>query len=196
MTKENKKGKLFVVTGPSGVGKGTILNKFFQNNRENICYSISMTTRSPRPNEVDGVNYFFVTREEFIETVDNDGFLEWAEYSGNLYGTNKKFVNKRLDSGMNVLLEIETHGALKVMEKFPNCVTIFFAPPDLAELEARLRGRHTEDEATIQKRLNAVKSELAVSNKYKHIIINDEVEKALNKLQEIFDFETKEVNNE
>ena len=191
-----KKGKLFVVTGPSGVGKGTILSQFFKNNKDNICYSISMTTRKPRPNEVDGVNYFFVTKEEFLESVEKDEFLEWAEYSGNYYGTNKSYVNKRLNMGLNVFLEIETKGASLVMEKFKDCVTVFFMPPNLDELEARLRGRHTEDEETIQKRLNAVKNELAMAQNYKYVIINDKVDEAFDKLQKAFDFETKEESNE
>ncbi len=191
MEKVNKKhGKLFVVTGPSGVGKGTILNKFFDNNRDNVCYSVSMTTRAPRPVEVDGINYFFVTKEEFDRAVSNDEFLEWAEYSGNFYGTSRKFVEDKLNEGENVILEIETKGASKVMEKFPDCVSIFFAPPSLEELEARLRGRCTEDEASIQKRLEVVKFELSVIDKYKYNIINDEVENAYNKLQAVYDYET------
>ena len=185
-----KQGKLFVVTGPSGVGKGTILNKFFENNKENVCYSVSMTTRKPRPVEVDGVNYFFVSKEEFEKAVKNDEFLEWAEYSGNYYGTNKNFVYEKLNNGVNVILEIETQGAKKVMEKFPDCISIFFAPPSLEELEHRLRGRHTEDEASIQKRLNAVKLELCCIENYKYNIINDEVEAAYNKLQAVYDYET------
>lgn len=187
-----KQGKLFVVTGPSGVGKGTILNKFFENNKENVCYSVSMTTRKPRPVEIDGVNYFFVSKEEFEKAVKNDEFLEWAEYSGNCYGTNKNFVYEKLNNGVNVILEIETQGAKKVMEKFPDCISIFFAPPSLEELEHRLRGRHTEDEASIRKRLNAVKLELSCIENYKYNIINDEVEAAYNKLQAVYDYETSE----
>ncbi len=185
-----KQGKLFVVTGPSGVGKGTILNKFFENNKENVCYSVSMTTRKPRPVEVNGVNYFFVSKEEFEKAVKNDEFLEWAEYSGNYYGTNKNFVYEKMNNGVNVILEIETQGAKKVMEKFPDCISIFFAPPNLEELEHRLRGRHTEDEDSIQKRLNAVKLELCCIENYKYNIINDEVETAYNKLQAVYDYET------
>lgn len=194
--KELKKGRLFVVTGPSGVGKGTILNKFFENNKEGVCYSVSMTTRKPRPVEVDGLNYLFVSKEEFMRALENDEFLEWAEYSGNYYGTNKNFVNQKLNEGINVILEIETKGASKVMEKFKDCITIFFAPPDLEELESRLRGRHTEDEESIRKRLDAVKVELSFIDKYKYNIINDEVETALNKLQAVYDFETKDDSDE
>ena len=187
---EAKKGKLFVVTGPSGVGKGTILDKFFDNNGNDVCYSVSMTTRNPRPSEVNGVNYFFVSRDEFKTAVQNDEFLEWAEYSGNYYGTNKKFVEEKLNEGTNVILEIETKGAKKIMEKFPDCITVFFAPPDLNELESRLRGRHTEDENSIKKRLDIVKFELSMIERFKYNIVNDEVENAYNKFQAIYDFET------
>lgn len=183
------KGKLFVITGPSGVGKGTILNKFFENNKKDACYSVSMTTRAPRPNETNGVNYLFVSKEEFEKAVQNEEFLEWAEYSGNFYGTNKNFVEKKLNEGFNVILEIETKGAGRVMEKFPECITIFFTPPNIEELEHRLRGRHTEDENSIQKRLNAVKSELLAADEYKYRIINDEIDEAYEKLQAVYDFE-------
>ncbi|MCD8024776.1 MAG: guanylate kinase [Candidatus Gastranaerophilales bacterium] len=184
-----KRGKLYVVTGPSGVGKGTILEKFFNNNK-NIYFSVSMTTRCPRPNEKEGVNYFFVSNEEFDRAVKNDELLEWTEYSGNFYGTSKKFVENALLKGVDVLLEIETQGAKKVMEKFPDCITIFFAPPSFEELESRLRGRHTEDENAIQKRLSAVRDELSMAEKFKYNIVNDEVESAYTKLQAVYDFES------
>ena len=186
----NKKGRLFVVTGPSGVGKGTILTKFFENNKNDVCYSVSMTTRKPRPVEINGVHYFIVDEDTFKKAIENDEFLEWANYSGNYYGTNKNFVLEKLNNGINVILEIETNGAKKVMEKFPDCISIFFAPPSLEELEHRLRGRNTEDEESIKKRLEVVKSELMMIDKYKYSIINDEVENALNKLQAVYDFET------
>lgn len=191
-----KKGKLFVVTGPSGVGKGTILNKFFENNKENVFYSVSMTTRKPRPVEIDGVNYLFVSEEDFKKAVLNDEFLEWAEYSGNYYGTNKKIVLDKLNNGINVILEIETNGAKKIMDKFPNCITIFFTPPTPEDLEKRLRGRKTEDEASIQKRLSAYKKELTMLHKYKYNIVNDEVEIAYNKLQSVYDYEISNNENE
>ena len=186
----NKKGRLFVVTGPSGVGKGTILTKFFENNKNDVCYSVSMTTRKPSHVEINGVHYFFVDEDTFKKAIENDEFLEWANYSGNYYGTNKNFVLEKLNNGINVILEIETNGAKKVMEKFPDCISIFFAPPSLEELEHRLRGRNTEDEESIKKRLEVVKSELMMIDKYKYSIINDEVENALNKLQAVYDFET------
>lgn len=189
VTGEVKTGKLFVITGPSGVGKGTILSNFFHANKENVIFSISMTTRSPRPNEEDGVNYFFVTKEEFKKAVDADEFLEWTEYSGNFYGTNKKFVMKKLNSGVNVILEIEAKGAMEVMKKFGECVSVFLMPPNLDELEARLRGRMTEDEDSIQKRLHEVRRELDCAKNYKYTIVNDEIENACMKLQAVYDFE-------
>lgn len=184
-----KTGKLFVVTGPSGVGKGTILNKFFEHNKDNVFYSVSMTTRKPRPVELDGVNYLFVSEDEFKTAIKNDEFLEWAEYSGNLYGTNKKTVLDKLNNGINVILEIETNGAKKIMEKFPDCITIFFTPPTPEELEQRLRGRKTEDESSIKRRLNAFRDELKMIDKYKYNIVNDEVEVAYQKLQSVYDYE-------
>lgn len=189
MSEKNKQGKLFIVTGPSGVGKGTILTKFFKNNKEGVFYSVSMTTRKPRPVEVDGVNYLFVSEETFKEAIKKDEFLEWAEYSGHYYGTNKKIVLDKLNQGINVILEIETQGAKKIMEKFKDCITIFFVPPTLEELESRLRGRKTEDEESIKKRLDAVKIELQSLDKYQYNIVNDEVETACQKLQSVYDYE-------
>ncbi len=182
-------GKLFIITGPSGVGKGTILKKFFENN-QNIIYSISETTRKARPGEVHGINYFFVSKEEFEKSIKNDEFLEWTKYSDNYYGTKKDFVLKALNQGADVLLEIETHGAKKIMEKFPDCITIFFTPPNLDELEKRLRGRNTEDEEAIQKRLHQVKEELTLAPLYKYTIENDKIENALEKLQAVYNKET------
>ncbi len=186
-------GKLFVITGPSGVGKGTILERFFEDNK-NIIYSISQTTRKPRPGEVHGVNYFFVSKEEFEKSIENDELLEWAKYSDNYYGTKKAFVLKALQKGADVLLEIETKGAQKIMEKFPDCITVFFTPPNLDELEKRLRGRKTEDEASIKKRMDTVKEELELSTIYKYTIENDEVENALSKLQAVYDYEKRPEN--
>lgn len=191
---ENKNGKLFIITGPSGVGKGTILKKFFENNH-NIIYSISETTRKPRPGETHGINYFFVEKEDFENSIKNDEFLEWAKYSDNYYGTKKNFVLKALSQGADVLLEIETQGAKKIMEKFPDCITIFFTPPNLDELEKRLRGRKTEDEEAIQKRLHQVKQELTQAPLYKYTIENDKIENALEKLQAVYNKEKNLTNN-
>ena len=184
----NKNGKLFVIAGSSGVGKGTLLKLFLQKNPD-VRLSVSFTTRNPRPGEVDGVNYFFTTKEKFKKAVENEEFLEWAEFSGNFYGTKASYVEKTLSAGHNLILEIETQGALQVMKKFPNAEFIFILPPSLKDLELRLRGRGTETEDAIQKRLSAVKSELKISEKFTHKIINDNIEDAVAELQKIFDKE-------
>lgn len=181
-----KSGKLYVVAGSSGVGKGTILKRFFEKNPQ-VKFSVSCTTRAPRPGEVDGVNYFFVTKEEFLASINNGEFLEWAKFSDNYYGTKASFVEKTLSDGCDLILEIETQGALQVMEKFPNAEFIFILPPSLEDLESRLRGRGTESEDAIQKRLSAVKSELEIAKKFTHQIINDNIDIAVNELQKIFD---------
>ncbi|HIS73868.1 TPA: guanylate kinase [Candidatus Galligastranaerophilus intestinavium] len=180
------KAKLYVLTGPSGVGKGTVLKKFFEKNKGDIIYSISATTRAPRAGEVDGVNYFFISKEEFEKEIKQDNFLEWAQYSGNYYGTRKDFVLNSLNKGVDVLLEIEVQGAKKVMEQYPYCVSIFITPPNMEELEKRLRGRKTECEEAILKRLEVVKSELSETKNYKYTIVNDKVDKAFKELDEIY----------
>jgi len=177
--------KLFVISGCSGVGKGTVLKEFMARNSDNFMVSISCTTRNPRPGEVDGVNYFFVTKEEFARSVEENKFLEHAEFAGNCYGTKKKFIAQKLEEGMNVILEIETQGALQVKSQMPEAVLIFIAPPSIEELEHRLRGRHTEDETAIQKRLNEVKVELERSKQYDYVVLNDSVERAVSELESI-----------
>ena len=159
-----KRGKLYVIAGSSGVGKGTVLKRFFAQNPQ-VKFSVSCTTRQPRPGEVDGVNYFFVTKEDFKLAIEKGEFLEWAEFSGNFYGTKASFVEQTLSAGNDLILEIETQGALQVMQKFPDAEYVFILPPSLDDLELRLRGRGTETEESIQKRLSAVKSELEISKK-------------------------------
>lgn len=177
--------KLFVISGCSGVGKGTVLNEFMKRNSDKFMLSVSCTTRSPRPNEIDGVNYFFLSREEFENAVKEDKFLEYAQFAGNYYGTKKKFIEQKFNQGMNIILEIETQGALQVKEKMPEAVLIFIAPPDIQELEHRLRGRNTEDEATIQRRLKEAKIELERSKRYDYIVINDDLERAVLQVEAI-----------
>jgi guanylate kinase len=176
--------KLFVISGSSGVGKGTVINRFLAQNPD-FSLSVSCTTRGKRAGEVDGVNYFYLSREEFETAVQNDEFLEWAEFAGNLYGTKRRFVEKCLAQGKNLILEIDTQGALQVKSKMPGAVLIFICPPSLEDLEARLRGRNTEDEAAIQKRLDFVKNELELAKKFDHQIINDSVENAVAQIAEI-----------
>lgn len=181
-------GRLFIVAGCSGVGKGTLLKLFREKNPE-IKLSISATTRQPRQGEEDGVSYFFISKEEFQESIKNNEFLEWAEFSGNFYGTKKSFVEKTLAKGHNLILEIEVQGAKQVKEKMPDAITIFIMPPSLEDLEARLRGRKTEDEATIQKRLSAAAREIEAGKNFDYRIVNDNIEDALEVLQKIFDSE-------
>lgn len=192
MKKNN--AKLIIFTGPSGVGKGTILTDFFKKADNNIVYSVSNTTRKPRDGEINGMHYFFVTKEEFEQLIKEDAFLEYAIYSGNYYGTNKKFVDEKINSGKSVLLEIELQGALEVMKKRPDAVTVFIKPPTFEELEKRLRGRHSEDEETIKKRLEAAKEELRNSDKFHYTIENKVVEKAVDELIDIYNKETKSEN--
>jgi guanylate kinase len=183
--KMSKKGKLFVISGSSGVGKGTLIKKFLEKNQE-IKLSISFTTRLPRPKEVDGINYFFTNKDDFESAIEKGEFLEWAKFSENYYGTKSAYVEKTLNNGENLLLEIETQGALQVMKKFPDAEFIFILPPSIEVLESRLRGRGTETEEAIQKRLSVVKQEFETSKLFTHRVINDNIEDALNELQKIF----------
>lgn len=181
--------KLYVISGSSGVGKGTVIKAFLDRN-PSFMLSVSCTTRLPREGEIDGVNYFFLTKDEFQNCIDNDKFLEWAEFAGNRYGTKKKYINKCLEEGKDIILEIDTKGALQVKEKMPESVLIFIAPPSLETLENRLRGRHTEDENTIQKRLQEVKEELKRAENFDYKVINDELEKAVLEIENIITGET------
>lgn len=177
--------KLFVISGCSGVGKGTVMNEFMKRNSDDFLLSVSCTTRNPRAGEIDGVNYFFVSKEEFEKSIDDGAFLEYAKYADNYYGTKKDFINESFSKGYNIILEIETQGALQVKEKMPEAVLIFIVPPSIEELEHRLRGRHTEDEATIQKRLAQVKIELERSSRYDYTVVNDSVERAVEEIERI-----------
>lgn len=176
--------KIIVISGSSGVGKGTVI-KSLLSNCDDIKLSISCTTRNPREGEINGENYYFISREEFEDSIKNDEFIEWAEFSGNLYGTKKEFVLNSIKNGEHVLLEIDTQGALQIKEKMPEVVLIFIAPPSYEELVARLRGRHTETEEAIQKRLAFVDLEKENSKQFDHIVINDSVEKAVDEIKQI-----------
>lgn len=182
--------KLFVLSGSSGVGKGTVLKGFLKKN-PNFMLSISCTTRQPREGEVDGVNYFFLSKEKFKKYIDENKFLEWAQFAGNFYGTKKKYINQCLEEGRDIILEIDTQGALQVKKQMPEAVLIFICPPSLEALENRLRGRHTEDEETIQKRLNEVKVELERAEKFDYKIVNDDLEKAIAELENVISGEQK-----
>ncbi len=176
--------KLFVISGSSGVGKGTVIKEFLKRNPE-FKLSVSCTTRKPRAGEVHGENYFFLSREDFETCIEKNEFLEWAEFSGNLYGTQRPYIEEKLSQGKKLILEIDTQGALNVKKIIPESVLIFILPPSFEELEARLRGRHTETEEAIQKRLASTKLELENSKYFDYEVINDSIENAVQKLEEI-----------
>ena len=177
-------GRLFVISGSSGVGKGTLIKEFLKKHQD-FKLSVSCTTRSPREGEKHGINYFFLSREEFKTCIDNNEFLEWAEFSGNMYGTQKEYVQRKLNEGKNLILEIDTKGAINVKKIMPEATLIFILPPSFEELEARLRGRHTETEEAIQKRLESTRLEMENSKQFDYQIINDNIENAVKALEEI-----------
>lgn len=175
-------GKLFVISGSSGVGKGTVIKEFLKKNSE-FKLSVSCTTRTPREGEIHGQNYFFLSKEEFLTCIEKGEFLEWAEFSGNMYGTQRPYIDEKLAEGKSLILEIDTKGALNVKKIMPEAVLIFILPPSFDELERRLRGRHTETEDAIQKRLNSTKLELENSKFFDYQIVNDSVDNAVKKLE-------------
>lgn len=179
-----KKGKLFVISGPSGAGKSTVVFKAVEN-RSDVCFSTSVTTRKPRPGEVDGKEYFFVDLDRFKEMVENDELLEHAVYVANSYGTPRAYVQKQLDAGINVLLDIEVQGARQVHEKMPDAVMIFIVPPSMQALRQRLENRGTDTERAIEARLIRAKQEYAEADFYDYIIVNDDAEKAAKEFEAI-----------
>ena len=184
----SKKGLLVVFTGPSGCGKGTIMKQLLER-YDDIALSVSMTTRKPRPGEIDGFHYHFVTHEQFEQMIADNGFLEYAKYSDNYYGTPAAPVQKLLDEGKNVMLEIEVQGGEKVMDKCPDAVSIFIDVPSFEELERRLRGRGTETEDVIEGRLKAARYELSRIFRYQYVVLNDEVEAAVARVRAIIEAE-------
>ncbi|MBO4852263.1 MAG: guanylate kinase [Schwartzia sp.] len=179
-----KKGCLIVVSGPSGAGKGTVCGAFLRAHPE-VSYSISATTRAPREKETDGVEYYFLERSEFERMIRDGELLEWAEVYGNYYGTPLKKIEERLSQGMDILLEIDTQGALNVMKRFPDGVFVFILPPSLSELEKRLRGRGTDADEVIARRLSAAAGEIAVAKEYTYAVVNDSVEDVVQTLSAI-----------
>lgn len=179
-----KKGKLIVVSGPSGAGKSTVIARLMKL-RSDLCFSVSATTRQPRPGETDGKDYFFITREEFDHMVEADTLLEHAEYVGNCYGTPRGYVEQKQAEGLNVLLDIEVQGARQVCGKTTEAVTIFVIPPSLKELERRLRGRHTDAEEKICCRMERAHKEYREADFYDYIVINDDPDRAARELDAI-----------
>ena len=180
-----KRGMLIVLSGPSGVGKGTVRKEIFSQEGNKFDYSISMTTREKRPGEVDGKDYYLVTKEEFENEIANGGMLEYAQYVDNYYGTPLKYVNEMLDSGKDVFLEIEVKGAMQVRKKCPDGLFIFLTPPDLMELRQRLINRGTDDIAKINKRMKTAVEEIEMMQNYDYAVVNDEVPRAAEKIKTI-----------
>lgn len=169
-----KKGLLIILSGPSGVGKDTVRRYFENDERLNLAYSTSMTTREPRNGEIDGKDYFFTSRQDFENAIKNGELLEYAEFVGNYYGTPLKEVEKLRNEGKNVILEIEVQGATQVQEKCPDALSIFIIPPSMEELEKRIRGRKTEAEEIVQQRLAKAAQEMKMIPQYKYIVCNDD----------------------
>ncbi len=184
-------GILFVLSGPSGVGKGTVLDRLFET-YNGINYSVSMTTREPRQGEVEGEDYFFVSEEEFKEIMDRNGFLETARVHGNYYGTPRSYVEKTLAKGEDIILEIDIQGANQVRDIFPEAVFIFLKPPSLEALSRRLDKRGTESRKSREIRLENAKAEMAEADKFDHVVLNDKLDKAVLKLKAIIERERKE----
>lgn len=173
-----KKGLLIIISGPSGVGKGTVREYLMKDDALDLAYSISMTTRKPRDMEVNGKDYIFVSKDNFERAIDNGELLEWAEFVGNYYGTPYEQVEKLRNEGKNVLLEIEVQGAQQVSEKVPEAISIFMIPPTMEELENRIRGRKSEAEEVIQERLSKAEKEMKLIKDYKYVVCNDDPELA------------------
>ena len=184
-----KRGLLIVLSGPSGVGKGTVRAAIFAKGEQKFVYSISATTRSPRTGETDGVDYFFKTREEFEQMIQNKQLLEYAEYVGNYYGTPLEYVENTLATGKDVFLEIDVQGAIQVRELMPEGVFIFLTPPDLNELESRIVNRGTDSDEVIAKRMKTAREELELMKYYDYSVVNDTVDNAVQKIEAIIQTE-------
>lgn len=181
---ETRKGMLLVISGPSGVGKGTLFKRILEAD-DTLTFSVSYTTRAARPGEVDGVDYHFVTDEEYDEMVAKDGFLEYANVHTDRYGTPRQPVEEALEKGLNVVLDIDPQGALQVMARKPDCVSVFILPPSFSILRARLEGRGTETQEKIEKRLRNAREEVKLHDRYQYLLINDDLEVAVEQLKDI-----------
>lgn len=179
-----KKGRIIILSGPSGVGKGTVLREVMKN-RPELQYSVSATTRPIRPSETDGVNYYFISKDQFEDMIAKNQLLEYASYAGNYYGTPEKPVDDALEKGISVVLEIETQGALKVMKRRADAITVFIAPPSFEELRQRLLGRGDTAPEIAERRLQIARKECAVASEYQYIVINDTVEQAAQRVEAI-----------
>lgn len=184
----DRKGILFILSGPSGVGKGTVRQRLFEKDHA-FKYSISATTRDKRPGEVDGVDYFYKTKEEFEHLIEENKLLEYAKYVDNYYGTPREYVESTLADGYDVFLEIEVQGAMQVQKSFPEGVSIFLFPPSLEELKKRITGRGTESETLVLNRLKEARTEIDMMHAYDYVVVNDDVDTAVSKIQSIIQSE-------
>ncbi|MGM0600391.1 MAG: guanylate kinase [Candidatus Rifleibacteriota bacterium] len=181
-----EKGFLFIVSGPSGVGKTVLCNEIVKKFSPRVVYSISATSRKPRGGETDGQEYFFYTKPEFEKAIERDEFAEWAYVHGNYYGTPKKFLEQKLEAGKNVILNIDVQGAFDIRKKYPDAVTIFILPPSIEELESRIRKRNMDSEEDLKHRLENARKELKYKEQYRYRIVNDNLEDAISNLEDIF----------
>ena len=179
-----KPKKLIIITGPSGVGKGTVVKNILKKDK-NIWLSISATTRKPRKGEKHGKDYYFLTIEKFKEMINNEMFLEWAEFAGNYYGTPKNIIKEKIKNGYKVILEIEVEGACQVREKFPNTISIFLLPPNKKELEKRIRNRGTDSEKSILQRLERADFEMSSAKDFDYVLKNNEIDKTVDDILKI-----------
>ena len=179
-----RKGKAFIISGPSGVGKSTVLKALFEG-RDDLYFSVSATTRDPRPGEVNGQHYHFISPEQFMQWINEDAFLEYAQYVGNFYGTPMRYVDEAMEAGKDVILDIEVQGAMQVIARRPDTIRIFIAPPDWDELERRLTMRGTDTPEKIQQRLLRAKVEMKTAMDYDYFVINSTVENAVTELRAI-----------
>lgn len=179
-----KTGRLFIVSAPSGAGKTTLCNAVLKKFPD-LCYSISHTTRAPRPGESDGVDYFFISKDEFKKRIKQDIWAEWAKVYGHYYGTSARFIDRHLSAGKDILMDIDYNGTRKILAKYPDSITIFIMPPSPASLEQRLLNRGTDSAETIAKRLENAKTEMAKKDHYRHIVVNDSLPRAIDRLSAI-----------
>lgn len=184
MIKTRKKGTLIVISAPSGAGKGTVISKLLEK-EDNLWLSVSATSRAPRTNDIEGVTYYFYSKEEFENKIKEGYFLEFAEYAGNYYGTPKEFIEEKLSKGIDVILEIEIQGAMQIKKLVPEALFIFIMPPTLEELKRRLVGRNTDSKEKIIERFKIAYKEINEVSKYNYVVVNDEVDNAVSKIQAI-----------